>query len=175
MSCSCCLLTTLPGLCDHVVFCHVNLDLWGWSCEGSCWSSTLGARWEGKHPEIRRKQNRILIGPREMRYTYILYSCHFWKFRMIFQVELGCSIVCSWSHGVLLSSFDVWSWGDAKIPDLYKDISQRHRMHTGATFEFLGDTSDTMEAKIREAHHLVYHEAVWQMGSCPYPLVQDVF
>lgn len=33
-------------------------------------------------------------------------------------------------------------------------------MHTGATFEFLGDTSDTMEAKIREAHHLVYHEAV---------------
>ena len=48
-------------------------------------------------------------------------------------------------------------------------------MHTGATFEFLGDASDTMEIKIREAHHLVYHEAAWQIGSCPYQLVQDVF
>ena len=83
-------------------------------------------------------------------------------------------------HGVLLFWLDVWVTGMIRqnpgtAGTVWRYISQTHRMHTSATFEFLGGTNDVMETKIREAHHLVDHENVWKMTYCRYHLVQDFF
>ena len=74
---------------------------------------TPGNPEKNKTHSDRARRNGIYLWRKYMR------KCQFWKFRMIFHVALRCAIVCSWSHGVLSSSFDVWSWGDAKIPGLY--------------------------------------------------------